>query len=835
MKLKKMLKNSSIQLNTEFNSSKYNFTNNNMGRIKKTILMSMVLLIGLILFANASSTQGHTHSYGAYYNFDYMVHRRYCSCGAYESASHSFSSATCTKAPTCTVCGATSVWDSALGHNYSAATCTTAKTCTRCGTTSGSALGHDYSSTWSTDSGTHWRWCSRSCGAYTDWTSHSGGTNTCTAGAACSTCGYVYGSALGHAWPSSYSTTSTQHYKNCTRCSTRLETGNHVDNDKNGLCETCNYRMYWITAVPTGKSLTYNHASQYGINDAAQVNGQIGYTFSGTTSATDAGSYTATATLKSGYRWTGAETGTKTVSWSIAKLDDASNPTLTSVTKTYDTTSLSIGVSGGHGGTIYYSSKDGSSGTWSSWTTTKPSRTNAGTTYVKAYVKADSNHSRDTSETGSYTITISKRDAINPTLTSVSKNYDGSALSISVSGGRGGTYYYKTSENNSTWSSWTTTVPTRTNYGTTYVRVYVAGDGNHNSTSESASATITINRRPITISWSSTTTFTYNNSYQAPTLTVSSGVTGQTLNVSRTQQIDAGTYTSTATIDSVSGGDVNNYTLANPTIQYTINKKSIATQWGGTTFTYNNAQQGPTASATSGVTGETLNITRTTAIDAGTYTSTATLSSVTGGQGKTANYTLTNTTIQYTINKKSVAAVWGTDTTFTYDNAYHAPSVSAASGVTGETLNLVRTQEIDAGTYTSTASIQSVTGGQAKVANYTLTNTTKQFTINKKDISVTADDKVKIYGDVNPALTVTIGPTGVGSEVGSVSGALTTPATQFSNIGTYDINKGTIALADNLPFKAANYNMIFTKGTMTINPATPVIRLTNNQILHAYS
>ena len=83
-------------------------------------------------------------------------------------------------------------------------------------------------------------------------------------------------------------------------------------------------------------------------------------------------------------------------------------------------------------------------------------------------------------------------DATNPTLTPIHAEFDGNPHEIGVIGGNGGTIYYKTSEDNSTWSSWSTTVPARTEVGTTYVKAYVKGDSTHFDTSETISSTITI-------------------------------------------------------------------------------------------------------------------------------------------------------------------------------------------------------------------------------------------------------------------------------------------------------------------------------------------------------
>ena len=68
-----------------------------------------------------------------------------------------------------------------------------------------------------------------------------------------------------------------------------------------------------IAAMPTGKTLTYNGKSQTGV--AAGT----GYTLTGTASATNAGSYQATATLEEGYIWADGTKESKTIDWTINK------------------------------------------------------------------------------------------------------------------------------------------------------------------------------------------------------------------------------------------------------------------------------------------------------------------------------------------------------------------------------------------------------------------------------------------------------------------------------------------------------------------------------------
>ena len=70
---------------------------------------------------------------------------------------------------------------------------------------------------------------------------------------------------------------------------------------------------------------------------------------------------------------------------------DATNPTLTAYSGTYDGNAHTVGVSGGSGGTIQYSTDN------SNWGTTKPSRTDTGTTMVYVRIAGDTNHNNTSS------------------------------------------------------------------------------------------------------------------------------------------------------------------------------------------------------------------------------------------------------------------------------------------------------------------------------------------------------------------------------------------------------------------------------------------------------
>ena len=150
-----------------------------------------------------------------------------------------------------------------------------------------------------------------------------------------------------------------------------------------------------------------------------------------------------------------------------------------------------------------------------------------------------------------------------------------------------------------------------------------------------------------------------------------------------------------------------------------------------------------------------LDITDNTMIDVGTKT--AIVRILNKDRYEWADGTDDEISYTWSIDKKKITTVWGNTRLFTYNGSEQAPTATADSGVTGETLNLVRTTAVNTGNYTSSASIASVTGGQAKVENYELQNTTVDFRIQNADMS----GSIKITGDNVYLKTLTADTSGI--------------------------------------------------------------------------
>ena len=82
-----------------------------------------------------------------------------------------------------------------------------------------------------------------------------------------------------------------------------------------GKTASCSVTVVEKATAPTAHTLTYNGNKQTGVNAGT------GYILGGTYAATNAGSYTATATLDTGYIWADGSTDVKSINWSISKAD----------------------------------------------------------------------------------------------------------------------------------------------------------------------------------------------------------------------------------------------------------------------------------------------------------------------------------------------------------------------------------------------------------------------------------------------------------------------------------------------------------------------------------
>ena len=496
------------------------------------------------------------------------------------------------------------------------------------------------------------------------------------------------------------------------------------------------------------------------------------------------------------------------VSVTISKADGSISYATKSVTKDYGNASFVNALTKTGDGTVGYSSSN--TGVATIDASGKVTIIAAGTTTITAKVTDGTNYIYAT-KTATYTLTVNKIENTVKVSSVTGIIYGDSKSMVSATGVQGTIYYstetelteanYLSKGSQDIPSSYTKDSGYR-NAGTYNIYYYITGNENYYAASNTSSTPIktTISTKSVTVTWG-TTPLTYNGKEQAPSASVTTGITGETMTVTRTMGTNVGNYTSTASCSSVAGGQklCKNYTLIGNTKAFSIGKKAVTITAKDQTVNYGTAiskkidqvtisgqvsghvltaitlTQSTTNATTTGTitpSGAKIQVTNTSGADvtnnyAITYapgkltvskvTATLTCSNKTyNGQSQTAcscsggtvsggsatdagTYTASCTpdanhtapdNKPWTMSPKSVAVTWGT-TPLTYNGKEQAPSASVTTGITGETMTVTRTMGTNVGNYTSTASCSSVAGGQKLCKNYTLTGNTKAFSIGK--------------------------------------------------------------------------------------------------------
>lgn len=180
-----------------------------------------------------------------YNTYQYLDSSHTHSWGGWQTTKDATCTVAGTKMRTCTTCAATETQSlAALGHSYGSAWSTNANAhwhiCTRYGCTSKSEeASHTWPSSWSSDGSVHYKDCTV-CGRRlqtgnhnwpSDWNASDGSNHY----KKCTTCGRVSQTAA-HSW--TWKSTVSNHWQECC-CGKTQNTAAHVDNNHDGICDTC--------------------------------------------------------------------------------------------------------------------------------------------------------------------------------------------------------------------------------------------------------------------------------------------------------------------------------------------------------------------------------------------------------------------------------------------------------------------------------------------------------------------------------------------------------------------------------------------------------------------
>ena len=276
---------------------------------------------------------------------------------------------------------------------------------------------------------------------------------------------------------------------------------------------------------------------------------------------------------------------------------------------------------------------------------------------------------------------------------------------------------------------------------------------------------------------------------------------------------NVGTWTVSVSGLSLSGADIDNYTLTQPTLTADITKAALTVTADDQEITYGDDLPTFTATPVGLVNGETLDSLggvafggdSQTAVNHGTYT-------ITASGLDDSNYTISYQDGTLTIDKATLT-VTADNQEITYGDALPTFTATPAGLVNGDTLDSLggvafggdSQSAVNHGTYTITAS-------GLDDSNYTITYQDGTLTIDKAALTVTADNQEITYGDALPTFTAT--PVGLvnGDTLDSLGGVAFGGDSQSAvNHGTYTITAS--GLDD------SNYTITYQDGTLTIDKA----------------
>ena len=550
------------------------------------------------------------------------------------------------------------------------------------------------------------------------------------------------------------------------------------------VADTAN-AMQQITTPSWKGTLTYSGSSQSATTTTLWNNYNTSTsTIGGTTSGTNAGSYNATFTPKSGYCWTDGTTSAKTVSWSITRASVGAKPA-TSVSKTYNGSEQNNGYTTPSGVNITGNNKG----------------TNAGS-YVAKYTP-DSNHMWSDGTYGevSVTLTIAAATMIvdedgddndyngQPHYAKIEVSVAGAVVEYGTSTSYGNTI---TITNADTW--YTLPNVSRTDAGgtTIYYRVtcpnYVTVEdylvlsvskvymtvtaasytGAYDGSPHSAS--IKSNKSATTINYGLT------NSYGQSLIATNADTNYTMANVNRTdegtttvywQAVNSPNYynrTGTTTITITKASISPSVSMAGWTYGGTASTPSVSGNPGGGSVTYHYKVQGAADS--------TYSTTKPTS--AGNYTVRATVA-------ETANYQGGTATANFTIAQREVTLTWGT-TSWTYDGNTHSTTCTAGNLVSGDTCTVTLTgNSVGANVGSAT-----VTASGLSNSNYKLPSAnTKVISVVRKSVGAKPTTSVsKLYNmaeqtnNYTTPSNVTMTGNNKGTNVGTYS-AIYTPNSNY--------------------------------------------------------
>jgi hypothetical protein len=328
-------------------------------------------------------------------------------------------------------------------------------------------------------------------------------------------------------------------------------------------------------------------------------------------------------------------------------------------------------------------------------------------------------------------------------------------------------------------------------------------------------ADLTITARPITLTADALSRI-YGNANPALTYTVGGSglVNGDSLTgaLATTATLTTGVGTAAITQGSLAASP--NYAVSYVGADLTITARPITLTADALSRIYGDAN--PALTYTVGgaglVNGDTL--TGALATTATLTTGVGTAAITQGSLAASANYAVSYVGADLTITARPITLTADALSRI-YGNANPALTytVGGAGLVNGDTLTGALATTATLTTGVGTAAITQ--GSLAASANYAVSYVGADLTITARPITLTADALSRIYGNANPALTYTVGGSGLVNG-DSLTGALATTATLTTGVGTAAITQGSLAASPNYAVSYVGADLTITARPITL-------------------
>ena len=670
-------------------------------------------------------------------------------------------------------------------------------------------------------------------------------TTSVLSGSSSASCSYAAGNAVG-----TQTITASNTYSTHTNYTFSNSNGTLTIGKKSVTITPSHAAISYGTATPTGDFSNNWSSVRYG-SDSLSGTASYSTTYDSTNSSKrSAGSYNITMSGVSNSNYTITfGTGTLTVN-KVAltiKADDKS------VTYGNAAPSYTVTVSG------FKYSETTSVLTGSSSASCSYAAGNAVGSQTITASNTYSTHTNYTFSNSNGTLTIGKR-SITCTPENKTINYGDAAPTYSYSITSGSKYGSDNLGTASYTCSYTATAGNNNRNAGSYT-ISMSGLSNSNYTiTQSGTGTLTVNKVALTIK-ADNKSVTYGGAAPSYTTTVSGFKYSETTSVlsgssSATCSYAAGNAVGSQTITaSNTYATHTNYTFSNSNGTLTIGKKSVTITPSHSAITY-----GAATPAQSTYSNNWTSVRYGSDALTGTAVYTCAYNGTSGNANRVVksyditmsgvsndNYTITFGTGSLTVNKKAVT-VTAADKNITYGDAAPTYTVNYSGWEYSETTSVLTNSTVTYScSYTATAgnanrvvktyTITPVTTSLA-AANYSFTPANGTLTVNKLEVTVTADNKSVTYGDAAPTYTFSYGSF-VYSETSSVvSGSVTYSCTYAAGSAatTYTITPVITGLsADNYSFKAVGGTLTVGKRSITCTPDNKTITYGDAAPTYTYS